>query len=127
MRILVVDDDVAIREVLADLLEEEGHDLLLAEDGQAAVEIAETYRPDLVLMDLRLPVLDGAAATRRLKRDPATKNIRVVAMSASEGLVPDSDQLPVDGVLPKPFDIEHVLALIDEGVRAEQPALAVAD
>lgn len=126
MQILVVDDDPAIQALLMTLLEAEGHDTLLAGDGQTAVKTARTFRPDLVLMDMWLPVLDGAAATRHLKRDPTTRSIPVIAMSASEELVPDPERLPADGVLPKPFDLAQVLTLIDDGA-AEPLALAVAD
>lgn len=65
-RILIVEDDPAIRSLLVDTLEEVGHEMLVAADGQTGVALARDAHPDLVLMDLRLPVLDGATATRIL-------------------------------------------------------------
>ncbi len=69
-RVLIVDDDPAIRNLLEEILVDEGYEVLLAADGRTGVEIARSEQPGLILMDLMLPVLDGAAATRELKSDP---------------------------------------------------------
>jgi two-component system, cell cycle response regulator DivK len=80
-KILVVEDVELNRDLLVQLLEEE-YDILTAADGAAGVELAGRERPDLILMDLSLPVLDGWEATRRLKADPGTRAIPVIALTA---------------------------------------------
>lgn len=79
--ILIVEDIALNRDLLAQLLEDE-HRLLFADDGIAALERAAADTPDLILMDLSLPRMDGWEATRRLKADPALARIPVVALSA---------------------------------------------
>ena len=79
--ILIVEDVALNRDLLTQLLEDE-HRLLYAEDGLAALDAAATHRPDLILMDLSLPVVDGWEATRRLKAEEATRTIPVIALTA---------------------------------------------
>ncbi|HEU4793696.1 MAG TPA: response regulator [Nitrolancea sp.] len=109
-QVLIVDDDPAIREMLDELLRDEGYDTLRAADGRSAVEIARSSHPSLILMDLMLPVLDGAAAIRLLKNAPHTQQIRIIAMSAGANLRLHADHLPADSVLGKPFDLDALLA-----------------
>jgi two-component system, cell cycle response regulator DivK len=109
-RVLIVDDDPAILSMLDELLQDEEYDTLLAADGQSAVEIAREQLPDLILMDLMLPVLDGATAIRILKENPQTRDIRIIAMSAGANLRLHVDQLPADSVIGKPFDLNTLLA-----------------
>jgi len=111
MRVLVVEDDPSIRSLIVDILRETGHDPIEARDGEDAVRLARSERPDVVLMDLMIPLLDGAAAIRLLKNDPTTCSIPTVAMSASSGLL-RGDELLADAVLPKPFDLDMLLALV---------------
>ena len=80
--ILVVEDNEASREVLARRLERHGYCVLLAVDGRQAVAAARTRLPDLILMDLGLPVLDGWDATRQLKADARTRHIPIIVLSA---------------------------------------------
>ena len=114
-RILLVEDDPAIRRLLVELLAEEGYDT--AGDGQAGVHAARAFRPDLILMDLMLPVLDGMEATRQLKADPATRDIPVIAISAGPNLRIHASDLPADGVVAKPFDLDTLLAAITVQLR----------
>ena len=81
-KILLVEDNELNRDMLSRRLERRGFEGLLAGDGAAAVALASAERPDLVLMDMSLPVLDGWEATRRLKADAATKGIPVIALTA---------------------------------------------
>jgi CheY-like chemotaxis protein len=76
MRILLVDDDRDNRDTLKVLLQMHGHDVELAEDGQEGVDRATSIRPDVVFMDLKMPVMDGLTATRLLRSDPGTRNTR---------------------------------------------------
>ncbi|MFL5381554.1 MAG: response regulator [Longimicrobiaceae bacterium] len=81
-RILLVEDNEMNRDMLSRRLERKGYQVVLAVDGQSGVEMAASHAPDLVLMDMSLPVLDGWEATRRLKADPATRRIPVIALTA---------------------------------------------
>ena len=80
--ILLVEDNEMNRDMLSRRLERRGYRVVLAMDGQSGVELAGTEAPDLVLMDMSLPVLDGWEATRRLKADPATAHLPVIALTA---------------------------------------------
>lgn len=80
--LLVVEDNEASRDVLARRLERHGYRVLLAVDGRQAVTAARTQLPDLILMDLGLPVLDGWDATRQLKADARTRHIPIIVLSA---------------------------------------------
>lgn len=81
-RILVVEDNELNMKLLNDVLEAHGYEVMSTGRGAEAVEWARQYRPDLVLMDLQLPDLSGLEATRRLKSDPHTRNIPVIAVTA---------------------------------------------
>jgi CheY-like chemotaxis protein len=81
-KILLVEDNEMNRDMLSRRLERRGYQVLLANDGQAGVEMALGEAPDIVLMDMSLPVLDGWEATRRLKASPDTRHIPVIALTA---------------------------------------------
>jgi CheY-like chemotaxis protein len=81
-KILLVEDNEMNRDMLSRRLERKGFQVILAVDGAAGVEMVATHEPDLVLMDMSLPVLDGWEATRRLKADPATRHVPVIALTA---------------------------------------------
>ena len=82
VKILLVEDNEMNRDMLSRRLEKRGYEVVSATDGLAGVEAAVTVRPDLVLMDMSLPVLDGWEATRELRADPATRSIPVIALTA---------------------------------------------
>lgn len=81
-RILLVEDNEMNRDMLSRRLERKGHTVLLAMDGEQGVTMTHAELPEIVLMDMSLPVLDGWEATRRLKADPATRHIPVIALTA---------------------------------------------
>lgn len=81
-RILLIEDNELNRDMLSRRLEKKGFDILVACDARHGMEIARTQSPDLILMDMRLPDIDGWAATRQLKSDDATRRIPVVALTA---------------------------------------------
>lgn len=81
-KILLVEDNEMNRDMLSRRLIRKGFEVVLAVDGQSGVEMTKTHAPDLVLMDMSLPVLDGWEATRRLKADDATRQIPVIALTA---------------------------------------------
>ena len=81
-KILLVEDNEMNRDMLSRRLQRKGYQVVLAVDGKSGLEMARTQAPDLVLMDMSLPVLDGWEATRRLKADAATQHIPVIALTA---------------------------------------------
>ncbi len=81
-KILLVEDNEMNRDMLSRRLERKGYEVVIAVDGQAGVDMASSAGPDLILMDLSLPVMDGWEATRRIKADAATQNIPVIALTA---------------------------------------------
>jgi CheY-like chemotaxis protein len=80
--ILVVEDNEASRDALARRLQRRGYQIALAVDGQQAVSVARSAKPDLILMDLGLPLIDGWEATRQLKSDTTTRHIPIIVLSA---------------------------------------------
>lgn len=82
VRILLVEDNEMNRDMLSRRLERRGYEVVIAVDGKAGVEAASSVDPDLVLMDMSLPVIDGWEATRRLKANPATSAIPIIALTA---------------------------------------------
>ena len=81
-KILLVEDNEMNRDMLSRRLQRKGFEVVLAVDGQSGVEMARIHAPDLILMDMSLPVLDGWEATRQLKSDAATQHIPVIALTA---------------------------------------------
>ena len=81
-KILLVEDNEMNRDMLSRRLERKGHQVMIAVDGQQAIDFTAAEKPDLILMDMSLPVVDGWEATRRLKADAATKPIPIIALTA---------------------------------------------
>jgi two-component system, cell cycle response regulator DivK len=113
-RILLVEDNEMNRDMLSRRLERKGYQVLLGVDGERGVEIARAEMPDLVLMDMSLPVLDGWEATRRLKAAPDTRHIPVIAltahaMSGDHGKALDAG---CDDYDTKPIELPRLLAKI---------------
>jgi len=81
-KLLLVEDNEMNRDMLSRRLQRKGYEVVLAVDGPSGVEMARTHAPDLILMDMSLPILDGWEATRRLKSDAATQHIPVIALTA---------------------------------------------
>jgi CheY-like chemotaxis protein len=80
--VLVVDDSMMIRRIVGKLLQECGYAILMAENGEQGYEMARDQQPDLVIMDIEMPILDGIQATKRLKTDPATSHIPVLIFTS---------------------------------------------
>jgi CheY-like chemotaxis protein len=104
--ILIVEDNPVNRKLLVTVLRPHGYKLLSAVDGEEAVRIARQELPDLILMDLQLPKMNGFEATQRLKELPETANIPVIALTAHA--MPDerhrAQQVGFDGYITKPID-----------------------
>jgi CheY-like chemotaxis protein len=113
-RILIVDDEAAVADLIEAVLVSEGYTVAIARDGIQGILLARDWKPDLVLMDVMLPGIDGTTAIRRLKSDPATAELPIVAMSAGRTIRRQSSELSdADAALSKPFDIEALLAQIE--------------
>src|SRR3954464_10375121 len=81
-KILLVEDNEMNRDMLSRRLQKKGYEVVMATDGQQGLDLARSQAPDLILMDMSLPVIDGWEATRRLKADGATSKIPVIALTA---------------------------------------------
>jgi two-component system, cell cycle response regulator DivK len=115
VRVVYVEDDCDNAYALTRRLGRRGFDVVVAGDGAAGIEEVRKSRPDLVLMDMSLPVLDGWEATRRLKADPATRDIPVIGLS-SHAMTGDREaalSAGCDDYDTKPIELERLLAKID--------------
>ena len=126
--ILVVDDDDEIREIVGLALEVMGGWTVLSADrGAAGLQIAREHRPDVVLLDVMMPEMDGPTMFGRMQAEPSLSHIPVVLLTAKVqvGHVQVWDSLPVAGVIPKPFNPATLSAEIDELVRVHRSAAAL--
>jgi two-component system, cell cycle response regulator DivK len=118
-KILVVEDTENNRRILNDLLTKAGFDVIEAIDGEKGVAMAEERRPDLILMDIQLPIIDGYEATRRIKSNRDLRHIPIIAVT-SYALSGDEDKARAagcDDFVPKPYSPRQLLAKIRELLR----------
>jgi len=115
MKILIADDDALNRKLLADVLGAREHKLLLAEDGRQAVDCAKAEHPDLILLDLRMPVMDGFEALELLKADSETASIPVwvVTADAMPEILAKAKDAGSDQYITKPLNIVEIVKRID--------------
>ena len=113
-RILVIEDTENNRRIFRDLLTHAGFELLEARDGEEGVSMAAEQRPDLILMDIQLPIVDGYEATRRIKANPDLRHIPIVAVTsyALSGDEAKARAAGCDGYIAKPFSPREVLATV---------------
>jgi two-component system cell cycle response regulator DivK len=113
--ILIVEDNEKNMKLVRDILRHHGHATIEAATGEEGVRIACEHRPDLVLMDIQLPDIDGIAALRRMRADPALDAMPVIAVSAS--VMPDDQQKIVgsgfDAFVTKPIDLKQFRATVE--------------
>lgn len=110
--ILIVEDNPMNMKLLRDVLQVEGFEVLEAVTAEKGLELARSRLPDLVLMDIQLPGMDGITALKELKRDPATREIPVIAVTASAMPMERKEILSAgfDGYQPKPISVRELLA-----------------
>ena len=115
-RILVVEDQEDNRQILRDLLSNAGFEMIEAEDGQQALTQAAKHKPDLILMDIQLPLLDGYEATRRIKANPALRTVPLIAVTsyALSGDDVKAFEAGCDAYVTKPFVPRQLLAKVRE-------------
>jgi len=113
-RILIVEDDELNRDSLRRLLLRRGYEIVLAVDGDEALAVARAESPDVILMDMRLPGIDGWEATRRLKADPATRGLPIIALTAHAMTTDRVQALAAgcDDYDTKPIDLDRLLPKI---------------
>jgi CheY-like chemotaxis protein len=111
-RVLIVEDNPLNMELVTDLLESAGWHVFQAQTGGEALRLAETCSPDLVLMDLSLPGMDGLTATKRLRANPATRHLPIIALTAHamKEDEPTALQAGCDGYLTKPLNTRTLVA-----------------
>lgn len=112
-RVLVVDDDPDLLAICSLILEHEGYDIGIARNGVEAYEAMSNDGPDVVLMDVMMPVMDGITVCKMMKRNPRTKNLPVIIMSASESLREQAKSASADAVIAKPFDIDYLVSTVN--------------
>ena len=115
-KVMVVDDEPAVRELIAAVLQDVGYVVVSARNGQEALELLPAERPEVVVLDIMMPGLDGREVYRRLRAVPGFQDTRVVLISAA--LRPNLDDDKGAAFLPKPFDIDELLATIQRILRA---------
>ena len=115
-RILIVEDQEDNRVIMRDVLSSAGYDLIEAVNGEAGVKLAHSERPDLILMDIQLPTIDGYEATRRIKGSAELKSIPIIAVTsyALSGDQAKARAAGCDGYVSKPFSPRELLARVRE-------------
>jgi CheY-like chemotaxis protein len=111
-RILIVDDEEGFRDGMADLLDMEGYAVAVARDAIEAVRLVPEFRPEVILLDLRMPLLDGEGFLRGMSGVPATRRVPVVLISAKEDLRAVAERTGAAGFLQKPFEAPQLLLLL---------------
>ncbi len=113
--VLIVEDNEMNRDMLSRRLERKGYEVLIAVDGEHGIEVARERMPDLILMDMSLPVVDGWEATRRLKADAALQHIPIIALTA-HAMANDRDkalEAGCDDYDTKPIELPRLLAKME--------------
>ena len=119
-KILLVEDNEMNRDMLSRRLQRKGYQVVLALDGQSGVELAQSESPDLILMDMSLPVLDGWEATRKLKAAPQTRAVPIIALTA-HAMAGDREraiEAGCDDYDTKPIDFRRLLVKIEMLLRS---------
>lgn len=109
-RILIVEDNDKNRLLLRDLLNYYGYEIIEAENGEAGITKAREYKPDLILMDIQMPVMDGFSAIINIKNDPELKDIKIIAVT-SFAMAEEKEKIMktgVDDYISKPIDIKEL-------------------
>jgi CheY-like chemotaxis protein len=118
-RVLIVDDDRAIRELLADVLADEGYDARAADNGQTALAVLGEWPADLIVLDMAMPVMDGTAFRAVQLSHPEWRSIPVVVLSATAGFLSEDATIGAKAVLGKPFEVEELLGLVERWITRE--------
>ena len=115
-KVLVIDDEPAVRDLMIAVLEDEGYIVLSADGGRQALEVLMREQPDLVLLDIMMPGMDGREVYRRLRQLPGLERTPVVFVSAAAH--PGSVDPRTTAFVPKPFELDELLSTIDRILNA---------
>lgn len=124
IRILYVEDDKEIRLVISEILAILGYEVMCVDNGKQGIETAESWKPDIILMDLRMPVMDGPTAIRALRSHSETSDIPIFVLSAySDAKTRDEcRQIGVDRFMSKPIDVDKLDAAIKDTLNRQTQA-----
>lgn len=111
-RILIVEDQADVAQLIDVVLKGEGYTVAIAKDGAQGLMLARDWNPDLILMDIMLPGVDGGTLIARLRQEPETAELPIIAMSASRTLRDRTAELQADALLSKPFDVDALLVQV---------------
>lgn len=123
-KILLVEDNEMNRDMLSRRLQRRGYAVVTAQDGEKGLSLAHSESPDLILMDISLPVLDGWEATRRLKANPSTRHIPIIALTA-HAMVTDREkaaEVGCDDYDTKPVDFSRLSEKIENLLLEKKPS-----
>jgi CheY-like chemotaxis protein len=121
-RVLVVDDDAVIREVIGEFLRDQDYETVLAAHGREALALMRQWRPDLVILDLMMPVMDGWEVRALQRADADLATIPVLIMTATREINERVAPLAPAAIVPKPFDLPNLLATVQRLLPDAQPA-----
>ena len=111
-RVLVVDDDVSILDTVTSILTSEGFQVMAASGGQQALTLLQSWHPTLVLLDMRMPIMDGWAVARAMREAGST--VPIVVMTAAESAKRWADEIGAAGHLAKPFGLDELLECVEQ-------------
>lgn len=116
MKILIVDDDAGIRMLLSKFLQKEGFEVLLGEDGLEGVELAKKHQPDLILLDVIMPRMDGLTAARLIKFYKPLSEVPIVFLTAKDAdkEIELAQEVRAEVYITKPFDVRQVIQVVKD-------------
>jgi two-component system cell cycle response regulator DivK len=115
-KILIVEDNDKNRRLITDILSYYGYDVMEATNGEEGINLARKFTPDLIFMDMQMPVMDGFTAIKLLKNDPATKHIKIIAIT-SFAMIGDKERIlsaGADEYIPKPVNTMELPKLVEK-------------
>ncbi|MGR3319490.1 MAG: response regulator [Candidatus Anammoxibacter sp.] len=122
-RILVAEDNEINKALIKDMLSIHEHNVVIAKNGEEAIELAKQHKPELILMDIKMPVMDGMEATRILKGMPEFDNVPIIALTASTGEESEKKQIDIGCAehIAKPIQTKELFALLQKYL-GDEPA-----
>ena len=115
-KILVCDDDGGIQEVIKIILEENNFEVITVSTGKGIQKLIETHKPDMLFLDIWMPGMDGKEVTKILKRDPKTRDMPIVIISALNDTKDIAEKVGADAFLSKPFTITDLLEVVEKNL-----------
>jgi CheY-like chemotaxis protein len=112
-RVLVVDDDEQLRYVLSETMTEDGYEVQAASNGREAIAIMQSWHPDLIVLDLMMPVMDGAAFRQEQLRLGLDDGVPLIVLSAAREMASLAERVGAAAAVPKPFELDELLATVE--------------